>query len=443
MNKSAPKRLAWLSAVIPVLMVMCGPLQSAQTSPSEVPTAEGASTAIESALSLADTVGPRLGEEADELTQMGETAVRNNPNNAPNRVVLALTYKESGMFRKAVEQLNIAVELNPKLSDAHCVMGDVMYELALMNMVLREEFVSAEKTGLLLFKPGGVSRQIFSQAVSEYNLASKIATEGLTRTKDGFTVEICDIQEDYRRSRLERASLYASGQAPENIAYTEDQAKAAIWLLKKATQQEREAQLGLANSMDEIAALFVAKVTTSNRKDKTYLVNVINMSSAFTKYITYCAGEKQPDAYLRQRSEEVAVIIRNLTDLGFDPKGPVFRPVVENTCPGREVWGDIEKEILDSFESEQQHAAVNFYRLPSLKIFLQRGIKAGQAYRDTVTEQLPTVRSTLYLSEELQSALNRLTNGIKQAQSEEDWQKMETQANTWLDSVVDYSLELP
>jgi hypothetical protein len=147
---------------------------------------------------------------------------------------LAFAYKTVLNYRKALEQMVIVSNGDPTLSDPHYGMGDIYYDLALLDMLVRKKF-SSHDNGALRFEPDATTRLIFGKAMEEYSMA-RSQTGSLTVYDNGRRIVFSDKEGAERR--FQQASVYISG-APENAIFTLDQEKAYLWLtqLAKDVQQ--------------------------------------------------------------------------------------------------------------------------------------------------------------------------------------------------------------
>lgn len=399
---------------------------------------------IEAALSLADSLNLHLSGFDSLSRRIEEDRVDIWTSNARAQIVLALAYKEERKFRDAIEHIEVAIRLRPEVSDAHCVLGDVLYELALMNMVVKGEYRQKE---LLLFEPGETSRQLFRRAVDSYNLAAKILSESLTRKEEGTTIEVCDMSMEYRLSRMQRASLYAGGQAPEDTAYTEDQAKAIVWLVTLSRDSS-----GNRNSFEELAeektSWLVSMVMASDRDDKTLLKGLIELQSASVRYIRYCVERTPSNLYVLERERLVKKIKQALGESGIRIESTSLGRLAADDCPGRAAWGEIEREIMEKALGHGKRAFVNFFRLPGVLIAIEAGLIAPSgpvisSNRLSLAGVMSTLPAQLILNEGLELELRRLVKAVEEAQSQEQWLLLKPRLDSWVEKVVEYSLKPP
>jgi hypothetical protein len=157
-------------------------------------------------------------------------------------------------FRRALLHGERAAALQPDVSDPHYFLGDVYFELGLLDMVVRELYQPNAK-GLLLFSPDDTTKAIFREAMKHYTTARECKKTLDRLLPDGKRVIYSD---PWRaRARLERAAQYSSD-VPEKLIFLEDQAMAATWLL---VVKKQPAKQGTGRQAASRMADFVARLT--------------------------------------------------------------------------------------------------------------------------------------------------------------------------------------
>ena len=176
-------------------------------------------------------MGPSQLAELHPMVKQAKQAVAADPSDVRARVLLAGGYQTSYNYRLAIQQLQIAVSLDAEIGDPHLLLGDIYFELGMLDMVIRELYQQDPK-GYLVFTPDSASKQILTEALEEYDLGlQRQKTLAFTRPgvngQPGAELILTRGPEDVMR-RIEQASHYLAASRFNKIVYHEDQARASI-----------------------------------------------------------------------------------------------------------------------------------------------------------------------------------------------------------------------
>ncbi len=394
---------------------------------------------VEAALSLAESLTPEFKEFDDDTSEELETALKSRPSDVGAQVTLAIRYKEVRKFRDAFRRVELAIASDPKMSDTYCIQGDLLYELGLMNMVARGEYMQKE---LLFFTPSASSRRLFGYALDSYNRAAKLMPGSLTHEVDGIIVEVCDMKEEFRRSRLERASLYAGGQAPQDVAYTEDQAKAGLWLLRVADKSKGE-RVPPEGHIDQTASWLISKAMATSREDKHLLKNIVELQAASMVYIGLCATRTSSTSHELKLAQYANRITNALRESGLQLTSSLFDLIKAGECIDREGWGKIEVEVLGQARGRSRRAFTNFYHLASIMTSTSAILsnELNDSTRLSLAGTLSKFPKQLLLNEKLRLEVTSLVKAVESAKSQDQKEPLSQQMEMWFEKVVDYSLE--
>jgi tetratricopeptide (TPR) repeat protein len=143
-----------------------------------------------------------------------ETDLAEHPENAGGHLLLGEWFHAKKNYRGAIQHLEAAARVDSELSDPHYNLGDVNYELALLDMVMRERYTQ-HPNGFLLFAPDEPAKQIFRKAIDEYNAAKSLKKSFREPGPEGATVAYSN--PDRARERLRQASIYVSDARQESM----------------------------------------------------------------------------------------------------------------------------------------------------------------------------------------------------------------------------------
>jgi tetratricopeptide (TPR) repeat protein len=425
----------------------CGLLQT------EMPASTPFPDYLEQAVAQSERIKPRPSLLEETISSL-EAQVKANPNDVRAHIMLGQEYYITFSHRKAIEQLDRAIALDPELSDGHCALGNIIYDLGLLNMLVKKEYYTKEfkEGGIgLVFTPGESSRLLFAHAVEKYKTA-KTHTRTLTQqSANDVTIMICDV--NYLTERVQFAQRYASGERFEDAFSALDQMRAATWLLELETVQRQEAISKLQDTADSWAATLTSKVQQSNRPDAEDLIKIIRLKTALDKYMVFCTLEGMGGGHslLVERSQQGPAIIQGLADLGYNRDDALVSIIARNACPeDRKDWKALETKVVQRFLDQERIAAINLYNLTPLGASfsgnlrnLETGSLGPSGERDTIA-LIESLKSELALSDELRQGLDQLITNLKLALNGElEWQTVHAQADVWLNQVVDYTLTLP
>ncbi len=137
------------------------------------PTARPPNFAIDEMLTYTDTLAENVPQMDDFVSKED---CKSDLQNYSCWIILGQTYAMSMRYRDALEMYNNAFELDPLLADSYYSVGNVYYELAMVDLIRRKKYdIDA---GKLLFEisPDDYSRVLFKAALDEYAKADSKQT---------------------------------------------------------------------------------------------------------------------------------------------------------------------------------------------------------------------------------------------------------------------------
>jgi hypothetical protein len=188
---------------------------------------------VEGIFLLTDEIDFSVGGDpaADDLITVLQKGVESDPRNVRAYIILAQAWSVNANYRQVHQNLTIASQLDPRLSDSHYGLGNNYYDLALIDLVMGQKYTQSPD-GPLLFAPDETTRKLFKLSLDEYNLG-KTLPNSLSYT-DSAGTKVVFYDPDKVDQRMRQASLY-TGNVPEETIFIEDQSKAGIWMMKLDT----------------------------------------------------------------------------------------------------------------------------------------------------------------------------------------------------------------
>lgn len=136
---------------------------------------------------------------------------------------LAYSYVLEGDYKKGIEEYSAFLKREPMdasvQAQVHSGLGDVYYNLALLDMINRDLYSQAP-IGFLMFHPDQRVVGILKVAKEEFDKAVSL--------DPSFAMK--------KNARIKQLNLYLS-YTPSEIAVTEDQAQGAMWLMGLSSQK--------------------------------------------------------------------------------------------------------------------------------------------------------------------------------------------------------------
>ena len=210
---------------------------------------------------------PEESDPADDFRKNLEKALAKDPNNARARIMLAYKYQDQMDYRVALKHISILAAQQPDLADAHYKLGELYYELALLDLLIRKRFEFSD--GVYTLLPDATSQTAFSFALIELERATK-STVTLTErgSMDTYYYDPHSVEEHIRTTK---AYMAGARVRPFSI----DQMKVGIWSLRLADTAPDAGDVSLQRSKaalqlisEEILPPSASRVEHSERAER-------------------------------------------------------------------------------------------------------------------------------------------------------------------------------
>lgn len=88
-------------------------------------------------------------------------------------LIAGQVHNASGEYRKALQYFTIAMELNTRIGDPYYAIGDLYYDILLLDLIIKRRFVINVDQLTCTLKPDEETKKIFEKVTQEYQLGSK------------------------------------------------------------------------------------------------------------------------------------------------------------------------------------------------------------------------------------------------------------------------------
>lgn len=469
-NESQLLVLVALGLVATLIVSLC-----ACESPTPTSTSDIFPPYVEGILSFTDGAPFLFTEEGDLCNEFGER-LENDPANLKLCVLTAQACQTSGQYRKAILYLEMASIFDSELADPHYGLGNLFYDLALLDLVARQQYTHHE-LGPLLFDPDETTRQLFRHALDEYNLGKTLPKSLDFRDKDGNLVVFYDPSKV--DNRIRQSSLYLGG-APEEAIFTEDQAKASMWMMaldehfpeygymESARRvldffankwEESEAQSlydrfsqGVESGGDTFGKRVFLQIDQSSHPNRIYMGDSLFLQTFINVWRTAC------ESHWRVASgdtEDLAIKSFSLvTDImgGMSITLPetLTEALGEDACREVALIEAVEQEAYEQLLAERDQATADIFQISGYVVLLDEFFSLpadvqsdwGQ-FIGQMTARLGVMEAELDLPEDLNEGLlmqrEELNQAINDASLQQD-ERFRAECADWLQDVLDYVL---